>query len=170
MTTERASQRIDNHYPLFDLETSIEIARLVQQHGGEWTTEELLDLLSGGATLGGTQLSKVNAARFFGLLGTTSCSIATTPLARNIVGGNADTADSEKTLQEAFFTIPLYRALYQNLTTQGGDIPTQEQLTDLLTSAYSIPQHRAALVGQVFVKSAKQAGLLDDEPAKLKSV
>jgi hypothetical protein len=167
LTIDRASQRIDNHYPLFDLETSIEIARLVQQHGGEWTTEELLDVLSGGATLGGAQLSKVNAARFFGLLGTTSCSIATTLLARNILSG--ESTAHEDALQEAFFTIPLYRALYQNLNSEGGEIPHQQRLTEILTASYRIPAHRAELVAQVFLNSINQAGLLDkQEPARLR--
>lgn len=150
-------ERIDNRYPLIDLDTSIEIARVVQQHGGEWTTEELVDLLSGGAALGGTQLSKVNAARFFGLLGTTSCSIATTQLARRAL--SADSAEALSARQEAFLAIPLYRELYKYCQAHGDHSRDEAVIAEVAASIYGVPQHRSAVVAQTFLSSLRQAGL-----------
>jgi hypothetical protein len=158
---------IDNRYPTVDLKTAIEVTRMVHQHGDEWTLEELLDTLSGGLTFGGTQLWKVNAARFFGLLETTSCSVIATRLGRQIFEERAPNEAPSKHA-EAFFSLPLFREIYRQCSANEGQLPSVEELSNTLNTVYGVPQHRAPLVAQIFMDSAQQAGLLDADSKRLK--
>ncbi|MQB00890.1 MAG: hypothetical protein GEU78_11470 [Actinobacteria bacterium] len=148
----------DIRWPKFDLDKSVEVARVIAQDGGGRVSQgQLAALLNYAGTGSGTFVNRVSAARQFGLIQGRS-SVSPTPLAHEIL----DPVYPEQrtgALFNAFLSVPLYRAIFERF--QNKTLPTSKGFENALRAEFSVPEQHLARVRSRFMKSAEQAGLFD---------
>jgi hypothetical protein len=144
-------------YPNFDLENCLEFARAIKEQGGNaCTAEQLGALLRYKNVRGGGFISRVAAARLYGLISTVDGRYRITPLAETILYPVTGT-DRQRAMRDAFFNVPLFRTIYEEF--RGTRLPEALGLDNFLRTKFGIPPgDRTVLARRVFLDSAAQAG------------
>lgn len=138
-------------FPYLDLDDAVEVAKAVHTVGGstcQW--DQLAAHLQLAATGGGFRM-RVLTAKMFGLLNYDRGTVTLSPLGTRV----ADPQQEAGARAEAFLTIPLYRALYdqyKNVT-----LPPTSGLETAIGNLGVAPKQKDK-ARQVFQRSAKQAG------------
>lgn len=144
-------------YPYFDLDASIKVADVIHtKGGGTCSPDQLAAWLQYKSVKSGTYLTRIAAARNFGLVQTTGGRIAVTDLAMSIIAPvMPDDALSGKV--QAFLQIELFNKVYDAF--QGKQLPPEIGLKNLFKSApYFILPDRVDPAVRVFFSSSEQAG------------
>lgn len=148
----------DVKWPKFDLNKSVEVARVIAQDGGGRVDQGQLAALLGYAGTGsGTFVNRVSAARQFGLIQGRSA-VTPTPLASEIL----DPVYPEQRkagLLAAFLSVPLYKAIFERFRAK--TLPTPKGFENALRSEFGVPEQHLPRVRSRFMKSADQAGLFE---------
>src|SRR5947209_3464767 len=111
----QAKSRIpaENRYPVYDLNSALILARAVKEKGGNASTpEQLGGHLGYKNASGGGFVSRVAAAKAFGLVRTVQGHYEVTPRAEAIMYPVTEEARAQG-LRDAFLDIPLYRLIYE---------------------------------------------------------
>jgi hypothetical protein len=157
--TRRRAPRVsgESRYPNFDLENCLVFARTIKEQGGNACTAEQLGALLGYKNVrGGGFISRVAAAKLYGLISTVDGRYRITPLAETILYPVTGT-DRQQALRDAFFSVPLYRAIYEEF--RGTRLPEALGLDNFLRTKFGIPPgDRTVLARRVFLDSASQSG------------
>lgn len=141
-------------FPYADLSEAEKAVGHVAGSGGRCLPEQLAAWLGHSKLNSGAFRNKVAAAKQFGVLEGSRNSIALTELGRRL----ADRQGLQQARVEAFFAVPLYRALFDGY--RGGQMPGVMRLElDMLRLGVARTQVKAAR--QVFLRSAEQAGMFD---------
>lgn len=150
-------------FPYFDLDSAVEIARAVRDVGVTSCDPASLAAKLNMAPDGGGFRMRLIAAKTFSAVN----------YGRS-VGGNVELTDTGRLLVDAeaerrgrldsFMSIPLYKALFDRL--KGQVLPPASALDRLIESMGVAPKQKEK-ARQVFLRSAKQAGLLDLAPDRL---
>ncbi len=155
---ERELSTIEFSYS--DLDSAIEIARMVHDKAG--TSCEVIQLASwlGQSAAGGTFRSRLSAARLFGLIETERGGVASlTALGRNIL----DAGKEHDSRVMAFLNVELYREMYENF--KGHSLPPAPALERQMVG-FGVASKQADRARQVFTKSADQAHFIDQQTGR----
>jgi hypothetical protein len=157
--TEEATkrQRSGTTSPYFDLDSSVKVAEVIHSTGGGFATaDQLAAWLSYKTTKSGTFLTRVGAAKQFGLIVSNGKHLVPTERAMKIIAPVMPD-DAAKAKAEAFLEIQLFAKVYEQF--RGTQLPGDPGLKNLFkTPAYSILPDRVDQAIRVFRASAEQAG------------
>lgn len=138
-------------FPYDDLAAATEVVRVAHEvYGGKCTPEDVAARLDQQAGSGAFR-NKVGAARVFGLIGAKRGEVKVTDLGRRVL----DRRTSADAKAEAFLTVPLYAALFEEYRT--GPLPSDLGLEAKIKNL-GVPVKSARSARQVFQRSAQQAG------------
>jgi hypothetical protein len=142
---------------VYDLKASLAVAKAVKEQGGNaCTVEQLAAYLAYKNTRGGGFVSRVAAAKAFGLIRTVQGRYETSPRAEAILYPVTNDSKQQE-LRDSFLGIPLYRQVYDRY--RGVQLPEESGMRNLLQTQYRIPAGgRAGLAYRVLMDSAETAG------------
>lgn len=145
-------------YLRYDLESSIEVARAIHDRGGgQVSSDQLAEFLNYKSKNNGAFLSRVAAARLFGLVDGTTNSLRPTPRAISILAPDFPERAARARL-EAFESIPLFKEFLRSY--EGQPLPNQEGMKNKLKTDFGIKDETAASIALArLMDSAEQAGL-----------
>jgi len=149
----------ENRYPVYNLKDSLLVAQEVKNQGGNACSAEQLGAFLGYKnTTGGAFVSRVAAAKQFGLIETV--------LGRYQITKRAEAAlfpvtpeSRLRALRDAFLAIGVYRQIYEQHT--GLQLPEEFGMLNLLKTRFGIPPDRAHLAYRVMMESAESAGFFN---------
>jgi hypothetical protein len=157
---ERELSTID--FPYTSLDDAVEVAKAVNKLGGnECRLDSLAAELGHDTVKSGGFRQRLASARIFGL---TSLSKGIVSL--NSLGAQIVDPDQEKTARvEAFLTVPLYKAIYEDFKS-GTPLPPAQGLESKMVSL-GVSNKQKDKARQVFQRSAKEAGFFAYGTTKL---
>lgn len=141
-----------------DLNASIEVAKIIEDHGGIASQDELAVWLGYKSKNNGAFLSRIASARAFGLLAGQSPAMEPSLRARNILRPDFPATEQRARL-EAFEDVPLYKAVLDHY--HGQALPDAKGLRNALETRWQIHTDRSASVMSRLMDSAEQAGLFN---------
>ena len=159
---KRSYKRIksEHRYPVYDLNSSIEVARAIRDRGGgSVTLAQLASFLNYSGTNNGAFIRRVAAARLFGLIEDSGQFVGLAPLARTILAPERPGEDDRRGRADAFKRIPLYQSLYERYRT--GPLPPEAGLRNTLETQYGLPRAQTERAYRAFMESADQAGFFE---------
>ncbi len=144
-------------YPRYDLDSSIQAARtLYEKGGGAANADAFAEYLGYKSANNGAFLSRVGAARLYGLLEGPSSETKPSARAMEILKPDYDYVASRARL-EAFREVPLFGAFLTEY--EGKPLPPKEGMLNVLETRYAVPKEAAPAVLSCLLNSAEQAGL-----------
>jgi len=156
----RSRVKSEHRYPVYDLENSIALARAIRdQGGGSADQPHLASYLGYKSTKSGSFITRVAAARAFGLIENSGSFLVPTPLANAIIAPEHPGRDDVSARLKAFMNVPLYRRLYDRY--KDTQLPPPMGLRNAMETHYGIPRARTQLAYRVLMDSAGQAGLYE---------
>lgn len=152
--------KAEHRYPVYDLDSSVAVARAIRdQGGGSADQPHLASFLHYSTTKSGAFITRVAAARLFGLIENRDRFLVPTPLVNAIIAPEHPGRDDARARFEAFMHVPLYRSLYERY--KNTQLPPQMGLRNAMETHYDIPRSRTQLAYRVLMDSADQAGLYE---------
>jgi len=156
----KSKVKAEYRHPVYDLNSSLDVARIIRERGGGAATgEQLAGFLGYAGTNNGAYLTRLASARYFGLVEREDSSYVATPLALRILLPEHPGVDDRRARIEAFERVPLYRVLRDRY--RGVALPPEVGLRNALEHQYGIPNAKTQIVYRVFMDSAEQAGYFD---------
>lgn len=144
-------------YPYYDLDKCIDSVKIVYDRaGGSCDRTQLAPLLGYSGVKNGGFLTRVSAAKMFGLLEESGDRLALTERAKAIISPITP-AQAERAKVEAFLGVPLFNRVYEQF--RGQALPAEVGLKNLLSAQYKIVPDRIVPALRVMLDSAEQAGL-----------
>lgn len=145
--------------PYFDLDTSIKVAETIHSMGGgSCSSDQLAHWLNYKSTRSGTYLTRIAAARQFGLIESLGDRHSVTERGMRIVAPVMDT-DVTQAKIDAFMDVELFSKVFQRF--RGSTLPADSGLKNLFaTPEYAILPDRIDAAIRVLTNSAEQAAFL----------
>lgn len=144
-------------YPTYDLKSAIEVARKVHERGGGLASQtELAQYLGYSGIRNGAFISRVAAARLFGLIEGPTSRLTLTPRATSILQPDYEVTGLRARL-EAFCAAPLYSAFLREY--EGKPLPPETGMQNALMTRFGIQAKQAPAVLERLLDSAEEAGL-----------
>ncbi len=144
-------------FPYFDLDKSIEVAQKMHEDaGGRCTREQLASVLGYSGTKNGGFLTRISAAKMFGLVDEAGDSIVLSERAKRIISPVRE-QDSGRAKLDAFMAVELYRRVYEDF--KGQALPQEAGLKNLFTNTYKVVPNQVAPALRNLLDSAESAGL-----------
>jgi hypothetical protein len=142
-------------YPYFNLDTSVKVATVIYERGGNCTIDQLASLLGYSAVRNGTFLTRLSSAKLFCLVESQGDKISLTErgyaVAAPVMPGDAANAK-----MRAFLAVPLFGQIYEEF--KGCALPPEMGMRNLLENKFKIVKDRVNPALRVFYESAEQAG------------
>ena len=161
VTTSEAPKRTRSGTasPYFDLDTSIKVAETIHGvGGGRCSSDQLAHWLNYKSTRSGTYLTRIAAARQFGLIESNGDRHSVTERGMRVVAPVMDT-DVTQAKIDAFMDVELFSKVYQRF--RGSTLPSDAGLRNLFASPdFAILPDRIDAATRVLTNSAEQAGFL----------
>jgi hypothetical protein len=143
-------------YPYFDLDDSIAVGKTLHEQGGGTCTRDLVAAALGySTTKSGTFLSRIYAAKLFGLISIEGETLSVTDRATSILHPVLE-ADAIVGKRDAFLAVPLFQKVYEKF--RGATLPPELGIQNLLKTEYKIVPDRIKAATRVMLNSAEQAG------------
>jgi hypothetical protein len=153
-------------FPVYDLDSSIEVAKTLHDHGGTASTHELASYLGYKSAHNGAFLNRVAAARLFELVVGSGGAIGLTPRAYDILQPDyPETAESARL--SVFMGVPLFQAFLEKY--EGRPLPPLIGIQNALTQ-FGVPPKSVKHVAARLLDSAAQAGLFKASPDRSKMI
>ncbi len=145
-------------FPYFDLDASVEVARVIHERaGGMCDRAQLAALLQYSGVANGSFLSRVAAAKMFGLVeDTEDGKLRVAARGRAIVAPISPPQETQARV-DAFLGVELFGKVYTQFN--GTTLPENVGLKNLLATGYQVVAERIAPTVRVMLNSADQAGL-----------
>ncbi len=140
----------------YDLSAAVEVARLVDSAGGAVAGDILAPALGYSGTNNGAYLTRVANARLFGLVAGRGSRFEVTERGRTILSGDGPGAITAR--REAFFSVPLFRAVADAAAERAGLLP--DDLARWLVDDFGEVAGKAQTVADRLIASAGEASLL----------
>lgn len=142
--------------PYYDIDQSIAVAKAIhEQGGGSCSREQLATLLKYSGTNNGGFLTRVSAAKMFGLVDESSDTLRVSQRARTILSPVMP-ADAEHARVDAFLAVDFFAKFYERF--KGTTLPQEAGLKNLLENTYAVVPGRVVASLRVLMDSADQAG------------
>lgn len=146
-------------FPVYSLATCIEVARLIHVNGGgQASPDHLAHYLGYKGTNNGAYLSKVGAARLFGLISKSGNVFVPTPLAHTIISPTYP-HEAKKSLVDAFFNVELFKRIYEDF--KGKELPPEFGMKNALRNTYGIIPTRLDEAYRSLIDSSETAGFFE---------
>lgn len=146
-------------FPYFSLEKSIDVPRLIHQRaGGRCGRGQLAGLLGYTGIKNGGFLTRISAAKQFGLIEESGDMITLTDRAKKILAP-VRPSDSEQARLDAFMSVELYRRVFEDF--DGNTLPSPAGLSNLFLNTYKIVPNQVAPALRNLMDSAESAGLFE---------
>lgn len=144
-------------FPYFSLEKSIEVPRLIHERaGGRCGRGQLAGLLGYSGVNNGAFLTRMSAAKMFGLIEENGEAINLTDRARKILSP-VRPSDAEQARLDAFMAVELYRKVFDSF--DGHTLPGADGLSNLFLTQFKIVPNQVAPALRNLMDSAESAGL-----------
>jgi hypothetical protein len=155
-TPRGSAPKSGTQFPYFDLDDSIAVARVIHERGGGNCGRDLAAAALGyGTTKSGTFMSRIYAAKQFGLIRIEGEMLFITDRATNILHPVMET-DGQAARRDAFLDVALFQKVYEKF--KGQALPPEIGLQNLLKTEYKIVEDRIKPALRVLMDSADQAG------------
>jgi hypothetical protein len=145
--------------PYFNLADSLEVAQVMYENaGGQCDRAQLSGLLGYKGVKNGAFLSRVTAAKTFGLVAQDEDGdrlLRVTDRARAIIAPVTPN-DAERAKVESFLSVELFRRVYEEY--KEGTLPSEVGLRNLLETRYQVLKDRAGPAVKIMKESAAEAG------------
>lgn len=142
--------------PYYDIAQSIGVAKAIHElGGGSCSREQLATLLKYSGTNNGGFLTRVSAAKAFGLVDESADTLRISQRARTILSPVMP-VDADRAKVEAFLSVDFFAKFYERF--KGTTLPQEAGLKNLLQNTYSIVPGRVVPSLRVLMDSAEQAG------------
>lgn len=146
-------------FPYTDLETCVEMARMIRDRAGVSCEDEQLATWMGQTVTGGTFRSRMSASKMFGLVESQRGFVTLTALGLDSLDGEK----SRATHITAFLRVPLYSAIYEQF--KGHVLPLVAAIErQMVGLGVAVKQKDRAR--QTFTKSALYAGFIDQQTGR----
>jgi hypothetical protein len=144
-------------YPKYDLDSSIEVARRLHQHGGQASAVEMAAILNYKSTNNGAFLNRMAAARAFGLIEGEGkgAIIRVTKRGLDLIEPDYPATETRARL-DAFTGVPLYAEFLGRY--EGQPLPDRKGMENALASL-AVPRGSVSIALSRLLSSAQQAGL-----------
>jgi len=145
-------------FPYFDLEKSVEVAKVMhEQGGGRCDLAQLATLLGYSGVGNGAFRVRVSAAKMFGVIEDADGEgLRVSARGQAIVAPISDAA-AMRARVDAFMGVDLFKKVYDQF--HGTSLPEEVGLRNLLQTRYRVVQDRIAPTIRIMLDSAEQAGL-----------
>lgn len=145
--------------PYYDLDKSIEVAKVIhEQAGGGCDRAQLAALLKYSGVKNGGFLTRVSAAKMFGLIEENSDRLKLTERAKSVLSP-VRPEDAARAKVDAFLNVELFRRVYQQF--EGQTLPAEVGLKNLLQTSYKLVPDRVVPALRVLMDSAQSAGFFE---------
>lgn len=146
-------------FPYYDLDAAINVAEKIHgEAGGSCSRDQLAPILGYSGTKNGGFLSKIGAARMFGLVEEVNGLLRPTALASHIYAP-VQPADAERAKIEAFLNVELFNKIYERF--KGQPLPTQAGLENLLKTEFKVVPAQIKTALRMLQASAESAGFFN---------
>lgn len=143
-------------HPYFDLDSSIKVSEVIHSKGGGAAApDQLAAWLGYKSVKSGTYLTRIAAAKQFGLIQSAPGGYTNTERAQTILSPVMPD-DSVKAKVEAFLDVDLFSKAHTQY--RGAQLPPEVGLKNLFQTSYKILPDRVPQAVRVFLNSAEQAG------------
>lgn len=159
--SEPASKRgrSEIRFPVYGLADCVIVAKAIYEKGGGIaTSDHLAAYLGYKSAVNGSYISRIAAAKMFGLIVGPPNRMELTPLAQKILMPIQDT-DPRQALIEAFLSIPLYKAVYDEY--HGKELPQAFGLKNALRTRFGVTPQRIDRAYRALMDSAETAGFFE---------
>ncbi len=158
-TSKKFAPRVaaENRFPSYDLNSCVALSKTVKERGGNVCTPEQLGGLLGYTNInGGGFVSRVAAAKMFGLIETVQGRYRTTPRAETILYP-VTPDDRRAALRDAFLSVPSFHRVYDRF--KGARLPEALGLQNYVRAEFGTQVgERTVLALRVLLDSADHAG------------
>jgi hypothetical protein len=142
--------------PYYNLALSIELAKVIHvKGGGSCDRTQLAALLGYKGIKNGSFLTRVAAAKAFGLVAQETDQLRLTPRGKT-VSAPVTQAEADRAKIDAFLAVPLFKMVYDHCN--GRPLPQAVGLKNLLTTEFQVVEDRAEPAVDVLLDSAEEAG------------
>ncbi|WP_124705834.1 winged helix-turn-helix domain-containing protein [Sulfuriferula multivorans] len=143
-------------FPYYNLQLSIDAAKIVHEKGGgACTREQLASYLGYSAVKNGGFLSRVSAARMFGLIEQEGDTIRVTERGQKILSPVIE-SEREQALIDSFMSVELFNKFYEQF--KGNTLPAETGIKNLFLTQYKVVHDRIAPTIKIMFDSAETAG------------
>ncbi|MDO9314842.1 MAG: hypothetical protein Q7T97_09890 [Burkholderiaceae bacterium] len=157
VNTVTPKPRSDVAFPYFSLDKSIEVPKLIHERaGGRCGRGQLAGLLGYSGVKNGGFLTRMSAAKMFGLIEENGDVITLTERAKKILSP-VRPSDAEQAKLDAFLAVELFRKLFEDF--DGHTLPAADGLSNLFLTQYKIVPNQVAPALRNLMDSAESAGL-----------
>lgn len=151
----------------YDLDTCIEMAKAIQDGGGQLSAAALAHRLGYKSEVNGSFNTKLANARLFGLVEGVASALRPTQRALAILHPDYP-AVADRARLEAFESVPLFSAVLDEY--HGQPLPDETGLRNALTTRWQILPEKVAMVSGRLLDSAEQAGLFKVAGSRTKMI
>lgn len=152
-------QRSEVRFPGRSLADSVAVANTInKQGGGKATPDQLAAFLGYKGTDNGAYLTRVGAARTFGLVVKSGEFFVTTPLATQILMPTYP-EQHKQGLVAAFLGVELFRRVYEEF--KGKELPPEFGMKNALKNIFGVVPTRVDIAFRSLMDSAQDAGFFD---------
>jgi hypothetical protein len=149
--------RSEMAFPYFSLDKSIEVPKLIHERaGGRCGRGQLAGLLGYSGVKNGGFLTRMSAAKMFGLIEENGEVITLTERAKKILSP-VRPSDAEQAKLDAFLAVELFRKVFEDF--DGHTLPAADGLSNLFLTQYKIVPNQVASALRNLMDSADSAGL-----------
>lgn len=149
--------RSDVAFPYYSLDKSIEVPKLIHERaGGRCGRGQLAGLLGYSGVKNGGFLTRMSAAKMFGLIEENGEAITLTDRAKKILSP-VRPSDAEQAKLDAFLSVELFRKVFEDF--DGHTLPAADGLSNLFLTQYKIVPNQVAPALRNLMDSAESAGL-----------
>ncbi len=154
-TEVRKRFRSEIEFPYADLESAVELAKVIHDKAGSSCEVDELAAWMGQSPSGGTFRSRLGAARLFGLIETGQGRVTLTQAGRDALDGSGNERSARV---EAFLNVALFRAMYDHH--KGNALPPPPAIERQMEQLGVSPKQKQR-ARQTFTTSAQYAGFID---------
>lgn len=151
--------RSEVSFPYYNLDSALEVAEKIHdQAGGSCSRDQLAPILGYSGTKNGGFLSRLAAARLFGLVEEVGGMLRPTQLASSMYAP-IHPVDAERAKVQAFLNVELFEKVYDRF--KGQPLPTSQGLENLLRTEYKVVPAQIKNALRVLQESAESAGFFN---------
>jgi hypothetical protein len=144
----------------YDLDAAVAVARYVSRSDAGVSSHELAPALGYSGVKNGAFLTRLANARLFGLVAGSSSQVTLSDRGRRAL--SPDGAASAAARAEAFLSVPLFRAVFDQYADRR--IPGPDDLESVLRTDFGEPDAKARVSAAKLLDSARQAQLIRAQP------
>lgn len=160
--------RTGPRYPVYDLDSAIEVARKLHERGGDQASNHALATYLGYSGIrNGAFISRLAAARLYGLIEGPTSGLRLTPRAHDAVSPDYPEIEAQARLA-AFESVPLFAAFFKEY--EGKQLPPRQGMLNALEVKFGVPKSQSGSVLERLIDSAEQAGLFQIAGSRTKMV